>query len=278
MPPVRGDRFALCLAETLRWEGQYSNDPHDSGGATMRGVIQRVYDGFRDSRGLARRDVRQLEPAELQAIYHANYWQMVRGDELPPGVDLVTFDYGVNSGPSRAIKGLQKILGVAQDGHLGAATLAAVHRSNPAELVARMMAERRRFIRQIGVYWRFGKGWENRCSGVERVALGMAGQGVWQADVVAFEAKPLADPDAQSAEQGRAVAADPTPPQTTELALGGSGTSGIAFEVSAAFNRMYEFSPKAFAIALLSSPTFWVSVVAIVSAGYVYFWRKAHTP
>jgi lysozyme family protein len=272
MPPVRGDRFAVCLTETLRWEGGYSNDPHDSGGATMRGVIQRVYDGFRDSRRLHRRDVRQLEPAELQAIYHANYWQLVRGDELPPGVDLATFDYGVNSGPSRAIKGLQKILGVAQDGHLGAATLAAVHRANPAELVAKIMAERRRFIRQIGVYWRFGKGWERRCTGVERVALGMAGQGVWQADVVAFEA-PLADMNAQSAEQGRAVSQPPSPPALAETVTGGGGIIGIFRE---AFASMRAMTWQEFAFALLSSPSFWISVTAVVGAVYIFLWRRKH--
>jgi lysozyme family protein len=265
------DRFAQCLAETLKWEGGYSNDPHDPGGATMRGVIQVVYDGFRDSRGLPRRHVREIENTEVLLIYRNNYWNLVRGDELPPAVDLVVFDFGVNSGPTRAIKALQTVLGVAVDGHLGAATLAAVRRCEPVTLCRQLMAERRRFLAALPTYWRFGKGWMARCDGIEAAAQLTAGSLPSMAI-----AAPLADADAQSAEQGRAVAGDPLPPWKTEVALGTGGTYGIGQSFANAFGRVGDFHPVRLLIAVLSEPMFWVAVIPLVSAFVVYFWRKAH--
>ena len=52
----------------LRWEGGYVNHPADPGGATNKGVTQKVYDSWRKRQGLATRDVRQLEEAEMHAI------------------------------------------------------------------------------------------------------------------------------------------------------------------------------------------------------------------
>ena len=61
--------FDKCLTRTLVHEGGWSNHPKDPGGATMRGVIQRVYDGYRDRKGLGRRSVRQITDDELKEIY-----------------------------------------------------------------------------------------------------------------------------------------------------------------------------------------------------------------
>ena len=141
-------RFDLCLAETLTWEGGWSDDPVDPGGPTMKGIIQRVYDGWRDGHGLTRRTVRAIEESELRDIYWHNYWLQVHAEQLPPGVDLAVFDFAVNSGPPRAVRHLQRALGVSEDGHLGPATLAAVAAAEPGALVRRVMASRRAFLRQ----------------------------------------------------------------------------------------------------------------------------------
>lgn len=196
-------RFAACLAETLKHEGGWSNHPKDNGGPTMKGVIQRVYDGWRDRQGLPRRTVRDIDEHELQAIYERDYWDVVRGDDLPAGIDLAVFDFGVNSGPARSVRYLQKVLGVAQDGHIGPATLAAVNRQNHvAGVVEKLMAERRKYLRSLDDYPTFGKGWERRCNGVEPVALAMAGD--YKEATPPVVAQPLSDPDAQAATQGRA--------------------------------------------------------------------------
>lgn len=159
------ERFAACLAFALRWEGGWSNHPSDRGGATMRGVIQRVYDAYRREAGLPKQSVRHLSEAELQAIYRRWYWDRVHGDDLPPPLDLILFDTGVNMGTGTAVKLLQKALGITVDGGFGAATAAALHRACALEVAQKYFALRE--ARYRGIASRNGqhvflKGWLNR--------------------------------------------------------------------------------------------------------------------
>ena len=119
--------FARALPRVLAHEGGYVDDPFDPGGATNKGITFRVYDAYRTRNGLPTRDVRAISATEVAEIYRLQYWDAVKGDELPPGLDYVLFDGAVNSGPSQSIKWLQRALGdVAVDGQIGQATLAAV--------------------------------------------------------------------------------------------------------------------------------------------------------
>jgi len=220
--------FDTCLAETLKWEGGWSNHKDDPGGPTMRGVIQRVYDAWRKRNNLPKRSVRQIEEAELQAIYRENYWQLVRGDELPPGVDLCVFDYGVNSGPSRSISHLQEVLGVKVDGNMGPVTLDAINAADPVEIVSKLCARRRKFLRQIRTYHVFGKGWERRVDGVEQVACAMCDLPIRETPVV-----PIADADAQSETQGRATDVKEPMKPGTKMAIAGATSGGAGAVVSA---------------------------------------------
>src|SRR5690606_8986088 len=93
------------------------------------------------------------------------------GDVLPKGLDYAAFDFGVNSGPSRAVKVLQAVVGVRQDGWIGEQTLAAV-RDYPAGIAAlitaycaaRMAFLRRLTNRQTG-FPANGRGWTIRVTG-----------------------------------------------------------------------------------------------------------------
>lgn len=194
-------KFADCLRETLRWEGGYSNDRHDKGGATMRGITTARYRAYRLSERLHRRSVKEITEQELRAIYMMYYWAPVWGDSLPDGLDMAVFDFGVNSGPSRAIKYLQKALGVRADGEMGPITLRAIENSDVEETVKRVCDGRLAFVRTLETYWHFGRGWENRIKGLRRAALERAGSDDDPQDGVA---RPLVDVDKQSAEQGRA--------------------------------------------------------------------------
>ena len=196
------DRFSICLAETLDQEGGYSNDPHDPGGPTMRGVIQTEYDAWRERQHLPKQSVRLITDAEFRAIYRANYWDIVQADKLPAGLDLEVFDFAVNSGPPRAVRCLQGCLGLVQDGHMGAITIDAANRADLRELIPAYMRARLKFWRALATYWRFGRGWEKRGREIQAAALAMeAGS---HAPAVAD--KPAAiSADAQAATQAKAV-------------------------------------------------------------------------
>jgi len=92
--------FERALAFVLRREGGKVDDPDDYGKRTNRGVIQATYDGWREDQGLAKRDVFELEEAELQAIYRNLYWWPAK--DLPWPLSLVVFDTAVLFGSGRA--------------------------------------------------------------------------------------------------------------------------------------------------------------------------------
>src|SRR5579872_6877568 len=122
------DRFSACLAETESFEGGFSNDPFDPGGATYRGVTQRAYDAWRRKQGSFLRGVAHASDDEISSIYREQYWNAVRGDDLFAGLDMVAFDIAVNSGPICAIKFMQKGLDVVVDGYFGLETLGALQK------------------------------------------------------------------------------------------------------------------------------------------------------
>lgn len=172
--------FSKCLPIILKYEGGWSNHPRDPGGVTLEGVIQRVYDGYRERKGLPRRALTAAmrgQPdwiAERNEIYRAQYWNAIRGDELPPGVDLFMVDSAVNSGPFQAIKWLQRALKLnLVDGHLGEGTLAALNACPDYDLlIADMAARRLGMLKHLDTWDTFGGGWEPRV--VSAKAIGQA--------------------------------------------------------------------------------------------------------
>lgn len=173
--------YPACIAKVLAYEGGYSNHPKDPGGVTLEGVIQTTYDSYRRSKGLPRKALlasMRSSPdwqRERNEIYRRHYWDPVKGDALRPGEDLALFDYGVNSGPSRAAKVLQRIVGVAVDGAIGPETLKATQAKFTAVgIVKAVCQERMGFLRGLRTWGSFGKGWTRRVVDTEAVGVRMA--------------------------------------------------------------------------------------------------------
>lgn len=163
-------KFERALPVVLIHEGGFANHPHDPGGATMRGVTQRVYDAFRKRRGLALQSVKLISEIDIQMIYRLQYWNEIRGDDLPEGVGYVVFDAAVNSGPRRAIMWLQRAVGAnLVDGQMGEATLALVanHRDHD-QLIAEMLKIRLGFMQALKTWKHFGRGWSSRVADVKK--------------------------------------------------------------------------------------------------------------
>ncbi|WP_068082439.1 glycoside hydrolase family 108 protein [Polycladidibacter stylochi] len=167
--------FDVILPKLLQHEGGFANRPRhaDPGGATKYGITRATLSGWLGRRASVE-DVQRLKQETAIAIYKAQYWQAVRADQLPAGLEYAVFDFAVNSGPARAAKELQKLLGVAVDGVIGVQTLAAAKGRALEPLISAYCAARLTFMRGLK-NWQANKyGWRNRVGEVERVALLLA--------------------------------------------------------------------------------------------------------
>ncbi len=174
-------RFDYGLAQVLRHEGGYVDHPKDPGGATNFGITRKTLARWRHINPwfmLKKSQVRALKKPEVAAIYRALYWDRCRGALLANGLDHAVFDYAVNSGPSRAIRHLQGLVGAKPDGVLGALSLRAIQRKintiGARGLINALCDRRLGFLRRLSNYSTFGRGWRNRVEEVRRLALNVA--------------------------------------------------------------------------------------------------------
>ncbi len=165
--------FERSLALVLQHEGGFVQHPRDPGGATRFGITCGTLSRAR-GRAASVEDVRHLTRAEAAAIYRRFYWDVVRADELPQGLGLALFDLAVNSGPARAVRMLQGVLGVEPDGLVGPLTLTAARGADPAETIRRLTRARLGFLARLSTWPVFGRGWRRRVLAVEQEALRLA--------------------------------------------------------------------------------------------------------
>jgi lysozyme family protein len=158
--------FERALDHVLKEEGGYVNDPVDRGGATNFGVTQRVYDGYRQRTGLPVRSVREIDMAEVRAIYDRQYWREAKCHEMPWPAALAHMDAAVNMGVVQANRLLQRALGVRDDGVLGVISMNALAEqsiADPQGLATRLAAVRLRFyvnlVGQRPEQIKFLRGW-----------------------------------------------------------------------------------------------------------------------
>ncbi len=142
-------------------EGGYVNHPRDPGGCTNMGITLATYRQHLNRQGNCG-DLSRLTWNQAAAIYRRHYWDAVRGDDLPAGLDLSVFDMAVNAGVGRAARLLQGLLGVREDGQIGPVTLAAVASQDPDALIHDYAQTRLRYYRALPGWKDFGKGWTDR--------------------------------------------------------------------------------------------------------------------
>lgn len=167
------ENFESCLKSVLHHEGGYVNHPSDPGGMTNLGVTKRVWEEW-VGHEVDEKTMRALTPEIVGPMYKAKYWDKVKGDDLPAGVDYCVFDAAINSGPGRAAKWLQAAVGVEPDGGIGPKTLQAVASMDANELVSAYNDRRLSFLHDLPTWPTFGKGWARRVAEVKAAGLDMA--------------------------------------------------------------------------------------------------------
>ena len=146
------DGFKPAVDRVLRVEGGYVNDPADPGGETKYGISKRAYPAV---------DIAAMTEDGARAIYKKDYWDACRCDSLPAPLDWLVFDAAVNQGVQAAGKMLQGAVGVAVDGKIGPATVAAAKHAD-AEAPARFMTLRAMRYASSPGWIRYGAGWMKR--------------------------------------------------------------------------------------------------------------------
>ncbi len=164
--------FAEALQKLLVHEGGWSFHKDDPGGMTNLGVTKKVWEEW-VGHPVDEKQMRALTPVTVAPLYRAKYWDKIKGNDLPTGVDYAVFDAAVNSGPGRAAKWLQACVGVEVDGDIGPKTLAAVTAVDASALVEDYNKRRLSFLMDLPHWGTFGKGWSRRVAEVQTVASSM---------------------------------------------------------------------------------------------------------
>ncbi len=157
-----------------RYEGGYGWDRNDPGGPTKYGITcydlaEHLHEKM-NSMAYWAPIVMRMTLGTADQIYADKYATACAFTDLGPGKDCVVFDFGVNSGPSRAIRAAQHLTRVAADGIMGPVTLAAINAYQPATFINDYCALRLRFLEGLGIWSTFGKGWAARVADLRAYA------------------------------------------------------------------------------------------------------------
>ena len=169
------DPFSRCLAFTWRPnnDGQSLHTTSgDPGGATAWGVTQATWAAWQKLRPSLPLYVGSATLQQLSDLINAWFW-LGAGQGLPPGVDLMVFDFGFGSGPATAARQLQAVVGgIAVDGRIGPRTLAAVYAADAATLCRQLHDTQVGFYQGLTTFAEFGRGWTRRAD--DRLAAALA--------------------------------------------------------------------------------------------------------
>jgi lysozyme family protein len=161
-----------ALKAVLHHEGGFVNHPSDPGGITNLGCTKNVWEEW-CGHPVTEQDMRDLQPSDVAPLYKSKYWDRVKGDDLPSGVDYIVFDAAINSGAGRAARWLQECVGTQPDGAIGPMSLQAANAMVAADLINLYCNKRLAFLKELKTWDVFGKGWERRVEDVRSAALKM---------------------------------------------------------------------------------------------------------
>lgn len=155
------------IDRVLDREGGYVDHSNDRGGPTNHGITMNTLASWR-GQAVSAGEVRRLTKDEARDIYRTRYWSAPGFGSLclPDLLAEAVFDTAVNSGPARAVRMLQRCVGVTDDGVIGPITNQAIQRTRPVRLAARYLAHRGVFYGEIigrdSSQAAFRNGWANR--------------------------------------------------------------------------------------------------------------------
>lgn len=168
--------WELAKNTTLAREGDFQNDKDDRGNwtsgkigvgelkGTKYGICAMSYPDI---------DIENLTLDEALKLYYRDYWAKCKCDKLPDCLSVAVFDYAFNSGITKAIKDLQKVLGVVVDGKIGNQTIGASYSKPLKVTLFRYFEERMNFLTGLANFKKYGKGWTARVNNIKKICEGL---------------------------------------------------------------------------------------------------------
>jgi lysozyme family protein len=168
--------FDKSFDKVMQSEGGYVWDKDDAGGETNLGVTIGAWGAYL-GRAIKPGEMKALTREQVKPFYKQMYWDKVKGDDLPKGVDYAVFDFAVNAGVGRATKFLQRAVGAIDDGVIGAGTLALIAKTAAKTLIDNFSKQKEDFYRGLAEknpsQQKFLNGWLTRLSHVHNDAIDM---------------------------------------------------------------------------------------------------------
>lgn len=161
-------QFLTYFERLIGHEGAFTREPKDPGNwtggrvgvgelkGTKFGIAANTYPDL---------DIEALTLEQARAIYWRDWWLKIGADQLPPAVSWQMWQFAVNAGMGTARRALQYAANVAQDGHVGPLTLAAVASTELNDLLLRFNAFVLRHYASLSTFDAFGRGWTRRVAG-----------------------------------------------------------------------------------------------------------------
>ena len=165
--------FDQCLKIVLQFEGGYVDDPNDPGGETNLGVTKNVWKEW-VNRPVEIGEMRQLTPELVAPLYRVKYWDAIKADDLPSGLDLCAFDCAVNQGVNRSIKFLEQSVNDDLSGVMDDDLIEKINSLVPILLIDDFTLKREMHYKMLPTFNIYGKGWMKRLDEVEDMAKQMA--------------------------------------------------------------------------------------------------------
>ena len=157
--------FDKSIDLLIKLEGGKTDEKTDRGGRTNLGITQREFDAWNKKNKLPLRDVFTIDKETAKQIFKEEYWNIIKGAELPKNIATAILSDALLSGPQDSIKFVQEMLGLKPDGIMGPMTISKIwekSKNNDAEFARNILDKQKKIYQKDEQAKIYGEGWGNR--------------------------------------------------------------------------------------------------------------------
>lgn len=166
--------FEQVIGYVLAEEGGFTARENDAGnwtgGKIGKGILKGTNRGI-SAASYPNEDIRNLTRKRVEFLYKRDFWDKIKGDQLPDKIALHVLDFAVNAGVGTAIRELQRAAGVSIDGMIGPKTLKAAAKVDPWKYSEMRIWYYTGLAKKKAAYRDFLTGWLLRNQKITRLCL-----------------------------------------------------------------------------------------------------------